>query len=89
MAFKSDKNILHTELEIYVESYLSDVDFLIFCMLWNNPHPAPHTTNPDELQLRFTNRIKSLSNNIPLCSQVFYGMIADIAIIQGRLSIEG
>ena len=89
MAFKSDKNILHTELEIYVESYLSDVDFLIFCMLWNNPHPDPHTTNPDELQLRFVNRIKLLSNNINLCGQAFYGNIADIEIIQDRLSIEG
>ena len=89
MAFKSDKNILHTELEIFIESYLSDVDFLIFCMSWNNPHPEPYTTNPDELKFRFANRIKLLSNNINLCDQVFYGNIADTAIIQGRLSIEG
>lgn len=89
MAFRSDENILHIELEITVESYLSDVDFLIFCMSWNNPYPDPYTTNQDELKLRFANRMKLLSNNILLCSQVFYGMIADIETIQGRLSIEG
>ncbi len=70
MAFRSDENILHIELEITVESYLSDVDFLIFCMSWNNPHPDPYTTNQDELKLRFANRMKLLSNNILLCSQV-------------------
>ena len=89
MAFRSDENILHIELEITVESYLSDVDFLIFCMSWNNPYPEPYTTNPDELQFRFANRIKLLSNNINLCGQAFYGNIADIEIIQDRLSIEG
>ena len=34
MAFRSDENILHIELEITVESYLSDVDFLIIGRVW-------------------------------------------------------